>query len=176
MFKVLITNENFGLPLIKLDNPEKRIGARGIVLRNDGKIAILHKVLKNEYKLIGGGVDEGETFENGFLREVLEETGCVVKIVRKLGITEEYRSSDNFVQISHVFESVVEDDSKHLNLTDKEIDEGARLLWLDINEAYDKISKSFDNLVASSYENLYHTKFIVLRDKSILEEYMKGRK
>lgn len=41
-FKI-ITDKDFGLKEKEFDNPRIRYGARGIVLDNDGKIAILNK-------------------------------------------------------------------------------------------------------------------------------------
>lgn len=70
-----ITDEDFGLNSIPFDNPRKRLGARGIVFNNEGKIAILNKTLKNEYKLVGGGIDENEDPTIAFKREVMEEAG-----------------------------------------------------------------------------------------------------
>ncbi|MGN1297508.1 MAG: hypothetical protein ACI4VH_03645 [Clostridia bacterium] len=34
------------------------------------------------------------------------------------------------------------------------------------------ITECFNNLIASKYESVYHTKFIVLRDRNILEYYL----
>ena len=73
--KVLV-DEDFGLNSIKFNNPKIRKGARGIIINHDGKIAVFNKVNKNEYKLPGGGINEGETPEEAFKREALEETGC----------------------------------------------------------------------------------------------------
>ena len=44
-----------------MNNSRLRLGARGIAIREDGKIAIFNKSNKNEYKLPGGGLEgEGE--------------------------------------------------------------------------------------------------------------------
>ena len=59
-----------------------------------------------------------------------------------------------------------------LHLTQKEIDEGAVLLWLDINYALFLIKDSLNNINASKYENLYHSRFIVKRDYEILKYYI----
>ncbi len=40
-----------------------------------------------------------------------------------------------------------------------------------LSEAYEKISKCINTLKESKYENIYHSKFIVTRDKIILEKY-----
>ncbi len=168
-----LTDEDVGEVSKSMDNPRLRLGARGIVLREDGKIAIFNKSNKNEYKLPGGGIEENEKPEEAFKREVLEETGCKVEIIKELGSTEEYKTLDNFKQISYVFVGKVLEDTKQLNVTQKEKDEGARLVWETPENALKVITESYDKLVASKYESVYHTRFIALRDRKILEYYIK---
>ena len=168
----IFKDEDLGLTSVKFNNPRIRYGARGIVLRKDGKIAIFNKVNKNEYKLPGGGINENEDIKEAFKREVLEETGCEVEIIEELGIVEEHKSLDNFKQISYLFIGKVINDNNKLNLTEKEIDEGAKVLWVNKHEGLKLISECFNNIKESKYENLYHSKFIVLRDKFILDYYI----
>ena len=67
---------NYNFPqIITLNNPKVRTASRGIVLRDDGKIALFYKSKMNEYKLPGGGIDEGEDKFVAFEREILEEVG-----------------------------------------------------------------------------------------------------
>lgn len=169
-----LTDKDLGLQEVEMDNPRIRTGARGIVIRDDGKIALFYKSNKNEYKLPGGGIEDDETPEEAFKREVLEETGCIVSIVRKLGITKEYKSKDNFMQTSHVFLGEVIEDTKMLHITKKESDEGALLVWEDSKKALELIENCYDKLVASSYDSTYFTKFVVLRDRNILKYYLEG--
>ena len=168
-----ITDKDIGENAIGMENPRLRYASRGIVIREDGKIAVFNKSNKNEYKLPGGGKEGKETPEETFKREVLEETGCEIKIIKELGITEEYKSLNNFKQISYVFIGKVLKDNKKLNVTKKEKDEGARLLWETPQKALTLITQCYNNIVASEYETLYSTKFIVLRDRKILEKYLK---
>ena len=100
-----ITDNDIGEKFIEMENPEIRLGARGIVIRDDGKIAIFNKAKKNEFKFPGGGIENNEDPKEAFKREVLEETGCVIEIVEELGIAEEYKSQTNFKQVSNVFVS-----------------------------------------------------------------------
>ncbi len=167
-----ITDEEFGLSNLEMKNPRIRIGARGIVIRENGEIAVFNKKNKNEYKLPGGGVDEGEEPELAFVREVLEETGMNIKIIDFLGTVEEYKSHDNFKQVSYVYVGEVIGGTGVLNLTQKEKDEGGQLVWMTPRKAYLNISNCINDIVESKYENIYHSKFIVTRDKYILEEYM----
>ena len=43
-----IMDENIEEVSVKMDNPRLRLGARGIVVREDGKIAVFNKSNKNE--------------------------------------------------------------------------------------------------------------------------------
>ena len=171
-----ITDKDLGIEPKEMNNPRLRLGARGIVIREDGKIAVFNKSNKNEYKLPGGGIEGEENPEEAFKREVLEETGCEVEIINALGTTEEYKTLDNFKQISYVFVGKVLKDTKQLNVTQKEKDEGAKLVWETIENALKLITESYDKLVASKYESVYHTRFIALRDRKILEYYIKYSK
>ena len=169
----VITDKDFNIEPIEFQPPTRtRVGARGIVLDSDGKIAIFNKTLKNEFKLPGGGVEDNEDLEIAFKREVMEETGCEVEIIQKLGTIVEEKSQDNFIQTSHVFVSKVINNTQNLNLTQKEIDEGAKLIWVTPSDGLKLVSNSINNLVGSKYENVYHSKFIVTRDATILEYYI----
>ena len=173
MLHEIIKDENIGLKNKELKNPRKRIGARGVVVKGN-KVALFYKRHKNEYKLPDGGVEDGEDLEQAFCREVLEETGCKVNIISKLGITEEFKGASNFYQLSHVFFAEVVEDRKQLDLTEKERVEGGELLWVPLDEAIEKVKNCFDNLKPSPYdeqEDVYSTKFVIKRDLSILNYF-----
>ena len=150
-----ITDKEIGEDIVKYEKKLTRLASRGIVLNDKDEIAIFYKKNKNEYKLPGGGMEETETKEECFKREVLEETGCNVEIITYMGYTEEIKSKMNFIQTSHVFISKVIDDTKKLHLTQKETDEGGELIWLSPQVALQSISKCFDKLVASKYDSVY---------------------
>lgn len=50
--------------------------ARAIVLKGE-QILLLYTARYDDYSLPGGGVDEGESIEQGLLRELHEETGAL---------------------------------------------------------------------------------------------------
>jgi len=172
---VEITDEMLGEKSIPFNNPIIREGSRGIVEREDGLIAVFNKTNKNEYKLPGGGIDEGEIPEEAFKREVLEETGCEIDNIEFLGITKELKSLGNFQQISYVFTGKVSKIGNELTLTQKEKDEGAKLIWLSKEEALERIINCEKELKESEYENLYHSKFINYRDREILKYYIQQK-
>lgn len=167
-----ITDDDLNEKSVEMTNPRIRYAARGIVIRDDGKIAVFHKTKKNEYKLPGGGIEENENPKDTFKREILEETGCTIEIIDELETIEEYRSQDNFKQISFVFVGKVKEDTETLHLTPKEQDEGAILTWEYPFKALELITNSYDNLIASKYQSVYHTRFTVFRDRKILEFYL----
>lgn len=168
-----ITDKEIGELPIEMKNPRLRLGARGIVIREDGKIAIFNKSNKNEYKLPGGGIEGEEEPGEAFKREVLEETGCEIEIIEYLGTIEEHKSLNNFKQISYVFVGKVLKDTQKLNITQKEKDEGAKLIWESLEKGLELITKSYNELIPSKYDSVYSTKFMVLRDRKILERYLK---
>ena len=155
-----ITDKDFGLKFCDMEKPQL------------GKIAIFNKANKHEYKLPGGGIEENENPEDAFYREVAEETGCKVEIIKYLGVTEEYKYKNNFKQISYIYVSKVIEDTQKLNLTQKEKYEGAKLLWVEPIEALELIQNCINDLKDSQYEDVYATKFVVLRDRRILEYYL----
>lgn len=171
-----ITDKDLNEKSVEMSNPEIRYGARGIVIRSDGKIAVFNKSKKNEYKLPGGSIEENENPRDAFKREVLEETGCIIEIIDELGTTEEYKSQDNFKQTSFIFVGKVMEDTKTLHLTQREKNEGAILIWEYPFRALELITNSYNNLIAPDYVSVYHTKFIVYRDRKILEFYLSKNK
>ena len=170
LFKLIDTD--FGLEQTEMKDCGIRNASRGIVMRDDGKIAIQYKINKNEYKLVGGGMEENEDPNIAFKREVLEEAGCEIEIINQLGIIEEYRSLKNLKQISNIFIAKVTKELNKLALTEKEKIEGAKLLWLEPREALQLITDCYDKLITSEVKDVYNTRFAVLRDRKILEYYI----
>ena len=58
----------------------------------------------------------------------------------------EYKSLNNFKQISYVFIGKALKDTKQLNVTEKEKDEGAKLLWETPEKVLELITKSYNEL------------------------------
>lgn len=174
-----IKDEDIGEKSKEVEKYRQRFGARGIVIREDGKIAVFNKALKNEFKLPGGGIDEGEETAEAFKREVFEETGCKIEIIDFIGTIEELKTQDSFKQMSYVYVGKVIEDTKSLHVTEQEEKEGAKLLWETPEKALELIKGCYDKLLPSPCEadlsSVYHTKFIVRRDSKILETYLNNK-
>ena len=170
-----LTDKDIGMPFKEVKDYKTRIAARGIIINQDGKIAIQKKTNTKEYKLIGGGIENGEKPSDGFKREVFEETGCKIDIIHELGIVEEHISMKSVKQISYIFVAKVLNDTSKLNLTGKEKAEGAELIWVSPIDALRLMENSYHELTSSTYEvdyDVYRMKFISLRDRKILKYYI----
>lgn len=60
----------------------------GIILVENDKVALIerHRAGLDYYVFPGGGVDEGETPEQGAIREAMEELGVEVAIIQKVAV------------------------------------------------------------------------------------------
>ena len=74
-----------------------RDSCRGVVVNNDGKIALTHLYVESDafggrdyYELPGGGKKEGETPLAAAMREMEEELGVQVELVKEIGIVHDY--------------------------------------------------------------------------------------
>lgn len=170
-----INDKNIGEKIYEINQPTTRKAVRTILFNEEGKIAILHKKNKNEYKLIGGGIEDNETIEEALRREVSEEAGCKIKDIVELGYVKELRTINNFMQISYIFISKVEKNKNELNLTKQEKEEGAELCWFLPEIALKHIKECYDKLIPSKYSNLYNSKMVIKRDELILEYYLKNK-
>lgn len=63
----------------------KRTALAGCAIISEGKLLLLWKTEHGHYEFPGGGVEPGESFEETALREMKEETGCEVTLVKPLG-------------------------------------------------------------------------------------------
>ena len=71
-----------------------RPGARAVLLNGRGEVALMHVSKLGYYKLPGGGIDEGESIEEGLMRELSEEVGVVsAKVIAEIGEVHEYRDA-----------------------------------------------------------------------------------
>ena len=109
----------------------KRPSVRGIIIR-DNRIAMMHSLKYDYYKLPGGGIEEGESLEETLVREVKEESGLVVKesSIKEFGLVrriEKGMIEDIFIQENYYFLCDAEDEISSQDLDDYEADEGFTL-------------------------------------------------
>jgi 8-oxo-dGTP diphosphatase len=76
----------------------------GIVLIEDGKVALIerHRAGLDYFVFPGGGVDEGETPEQGAIREAMEELGVEVAVQQKVATIHFGQSTQIYFLVEHV--------------------------------------------------------------------------
>jgi 8-oxo-dGTP diphosphatase len=146
-----------------------RKAARAIVKRDDGLIAFQHMSNMGHHKLPGGGIEFGESVEDALRREIQEEVGCSIEIIREVGVVIEYRGQmkkycarENILQISYCYIAQVAGEMGEPRFEKGEVAEGAIALWIAPDEAL--------RILESEHPQDYQGKFIVKRDAAILKE------
>ena len=104
-----------------------RPSVRGIILK-DKKIAMMHSLKYDYYKLPGGGIEPGETYEETLIREVREESGLIVKkeSIQEFGFVrrmEKGKFEDLFIQDNYYYLCEVENETVQQKLDDYEEEE-----------------------------------------------------
>ena len=108
----------------------RRVGCRGTIVK-DSRVLISHEVNTDYYLTPGGGLEEGETLEECCAREVLEETGYLVKPVRHFLTTNEHHEEGKYVNHYFLCEVIGEEEQ---SLTSYEADHGLIPEWIDIEK------------------------------------------
>jgi 8-oxo-dGTP pyrophosphatase MutT (NUDIX family) len=141
-----------------------REACRGIVI-NDGKILLTYEVNTDQWFLPGGGREGKESIAQCCIRELAEETGCVVNpILHYLTINEYYVE---WLFISHYFVCEITGETQRL-LTEHEVEAGLEPRWIPMEEAI----SIFSNYRDDSYHEMKKSAY--LREFKALSEYFKS--
>ncbi|KAA1156827.1 NUDIX domain-containing protein [Pseudoalteromonas fuliginea] len=117
-----------------------RLTARAIVTKNN-KILLMYTNRYEDYSLPGGGVDDGESIEQGLIRELSEETGAQkISVVKAFGLYEEYRPwyKEDFDIIhikSYCYVCNIADELGKTQLEHYEQQNGMTAKWVNISDA-----------------------------------------
>ena len=77
--------DNTGAPISRMPD-SVRAATNAIIFNENGEVLLQKRSDNGWWGLPGGGVDIGESVEQGAIREVLEETGLQVTIKRLIGV------------------------------------------------------------------------------------------
>ena len=117
-----------------------RYVCRGVLLNDKNEIALnkLHGFdnfgSRNYYETPGGGKKDNETLKEALLREMREETGYEVKIIKELGMVNDYynlihRNNRNYFYLCKAVKYV----GKELENYEKSLIE--KVVWVNVDEA-----------------------------------------
>jgi 8-oxo-dGTP diphosphatase len=150
-----------GIDNEKQDNYKTRKTARAVAYREDQKIAILFNERDNYHKLPGGEIEEDEDPNLGVIREVLEETGANIEVLKEIGSIAEYKDRMGILQISHCYTAKTIGEISKPVFNEKEIASGYKLKWLNPEEAI--------NLMESDKPKSYEGNFVIYRDATFIK-------
>jgi 8-oxo-dGTP pyrophosphatase MutT (NUDIX family) len=115
--------------------------AAGGVVTLDGKVLVVRRLRYGDWSLPKGKLEEGETFEEAALREVLEETGYACNLGEPIGSTS-YESRGRPKEVRWFRMEPVGDAEPH----EAEIDE---IRWVTPEEALSLLSYARDRELLS---------------------------
>src|SRR5574344_1104075 len=103
MFSLQITDAFFtGCEPVYLTTISRQ-AARGVLIDDQMRVAMMYMRSNGYYKLPGGGIEDKESPEEAFIREVKEETGYHCDIIEHIGIIDEHTNTNNFLQSSNCY-------------------------------------------------------------------------
>ena len=124
--------------IVPRDQPHDLIRAAGGVLfrssrRGPDKVAVVYREARGDWTFPKGKLDEGESFEEAALREVVEETGITAKIRRFIGSTSyTHRKGRPKIVAYYLMESISGEFTPN-----EEVDE---LRWVTLDEAFELLT------------------------------------
>ena len=98
-----LSDKRTGLNSSALQKFKIRKAARAVIIDTRGQVLIQHAVKGRYYKLPGGGAERGESIMQTLRREILEETGYKIKVMKPIGAVIEYRHREKLLQLSYCF-------------------------------------------------------------------------
>lgn len=139
-----------------------RHACRGILVK-DGKVLLGYESKNNKYIIPGGGVENEETLEECCERELLEETGMVVKALEHyLDIGELFLDWNH---INHYFVCELVEETGKLHLTEAEAKAGCVCVWKTLEEALEIFGRYEDYHKASIADyGLYRREYFALKE------------
>ncbi len=139
-----------------------RRAVRGVLFDSENKIALIHALNEGYYSLPGGGVEDGETYEQGVVRECREEAGCDAEVVKYIGTTIEYRKNIELLNESWGYTlKVIGDKSLPIMTGDEsEAEKNSVVIWVSVVEAIRLIEPILPNPRPQSGFALYNSNFL----------------
>ena len=120
----------------------RRPSARGIILKEDKRIALVYSRKEKYFKFPGGGIVEGEDKKEALIREVKEEVGMIVipESIREFGSVlrrqkGEFAENEIFEQQNYYYLCDVEDRIVSQDLDEYETEAEFKLRVVDIDDA-----------------------------------------
>ncbi|AIO19222.1 RNA pyrophosphohydrolase [Candidatus Izimaplasma bacterium HR1] len=134
-----------------------RTACRGIVIKDD-KYLVVHLLKHDITTFPGGGLEENETLEECVVREVLEETGILCKVIKKNISVTEYFIDSKWTNVYFTCDFVK--DTNQTNLVPEEVELQLVKEWKTLDELLDIFE---NNMTKHEYgPNIHNREFLGL--------------
>lgn len=160
-----ITEKDLKIKTTKNRCIQKRFAARAVIFNKKGDIAFITVLKKGFHKIPGGGVESGEDIISALKREIYEESGQKIRVIKEVGYIIEKRAKINWKQKSYCYICKSTNDRKQTAFTDKEKKDGFKMGWFPLDKAIDALR--------NDKPRSYHAKFMKERDLTFLLEAKK---
>jgi len=130
------------------DNPKHSVSVAGVVVDASDRVLVIRRRDNGHWEAPGGVLELGESFEQGVLREVAEETGLAVTVERLTGV---YKNLARGI-VALVFRCHPCGEDIHPT------DEAAEVRWMTRNEVRDAMSPAFAIRVFDAFDDLPHVR------------------
>lgn len=136
-----------------MNNNLFQIRVTGLLIENGKILLVNQKVSPNRsWSLPGGRLEQGETLEEGIVREIFEETGLNVKVIKLLYVCEKPDATLPLLHITFMLERV----SGEIKLPTNEFDKNPihDVKFIEISELTNYgFSELFQDLVKKEFPN-----------------------
>jgi ADP-ribose pyrophosphatase YjhB (NUDIX family) len=149
---------------------EDRATGKSIVIDKEDKIALVGTTVNYIYTLPGGGIENGEDINSGIIREIKEETGCNIEIIKIIGTIDDYRNRDKKHCINYCAVSNVLGEKGEQELIEEEKRNGLHVKWFTKEEAFEILEAEYKKVLNGEI-NYYNTAYNVARDFEFMKEY-----
>ena len=146
-----------------------RYTAKGIILDQHKKIALVAKKGSGFYFLPGGGIEAGESAEQALKRESMEEIGGHIIIDRKFAVISEPRAKSAEIYETSCFIARLSGDAGEPDLTPEDSLLGMETLWIGRPEAMELLKKQAKKINYKT-DNYYNRRFNTVRDLYLIEK------
>ena len=119
--------------------------ARTVIVDEKGLIALINVGDGKYFKIPGGGVEENETIKEAAKREALEEAGCEVDLIQRVGEHQFIENSSELGERAHhsvCFLAKKKGISKETRFDDWEKSNNMKLIWVTFSKALELFSSA----------------------------------